>query len=109
MSLITFLLALLAFLPAPADAPQAPAQYEALKGNAEESYAEKSFHRAHELYAQAGKLELPASDRRWVEFRLADTTWRSETASPSADPTVRDKARAALEELIRKSGDDHDR
>lgn len=109
MSLITFLLALLAFLPAPAEALLAPAQYEALKGKAEESYTEKSFRRAHELYEQAGKLELPASERRWVEFRLADTTWRSEASSPSADPTVREGSRGALEELIRRSGNDHDR
>src|SRR5258708_36771066 len=109
MSLISFLLALVAFLPAPADAPRAPAQYEALKGKAEESYAEKSFHRAHELYEQAGKVGLPAADRGWVEFRLADTTWRGEASSPSEDPTVRDEVRATLEELIRKRGDDHDR
>jgi uncharacterized protein YfaS (alpha-2-macroglobulin family) len=109
MSLISFLLALLSFWPLPAESVHDPAQYPAVKAKAEESYTEKSFRHAHDLYVQAGKNELPVTERRWVDFRIADTAWRDDAASPSSDPTARNGAQAALEELIRKSGDDHDR
>lgn len=98
MSLISLLLSLLFAM------AQAP-----LIQQADASYAEKSFERAHQLYEEAAKLELAAEERRWVELRLADTAWRSDAASPDFDPTKREAARAAIEELIRKSGDDHDR
>src|SRR4051794_38067101 len=74
--------------------------YDALKRDAEKFFEEKSYARAHELYEQASKLELPAAERRWVAFRLADTAWR-------ADGEKRDPS--ALLELIRQTGDDHDR
>lgn len=74
--------------------------YDALKREAEKYFEEKSYSRAHELYEQAGKLALPEDERRWVEFRLADTAWR-------ADGQNRDTS--ALEEVIRKSGENHDR
>ncbi len=114
MPFITLVLSLLSLLPMQARiAMQAagvqPAGYEALRSRAEASYAEKSFGRAHELYEEASKLTLSSDEKRWVEFRLADTSWRAAAANPSADPTVRDAARAALEELVRKAGDDHDR
>src|ERR1700682_5327157 len=110
MSLVTFLLALFTFLPATNHAPPLPALYPGLKEQAETSYAEKSFRRAHDLYEETLKMpSMPADERRWVEFRLADTAWRSDAASPSTDPTAHDRARAALEELIRQSGADHDR
>lgn len=83
--------------------------YDALRTQAEARYAEKSFGLAHELYEQASRLELDAPRRRWVSFRLADTAWRSDSAAPSPDPTVREQARQALEELLRESGADHDR
>jgi uncharacterized protein YfaS (alpha-2-macroglobulin family) len=86
-----------------------PAKYTTLRAEAETRYAEKSFARAHELYESAAKLELPAAERRWVELRLADTAWRIDAANPATDVTARDAARDALLELIRKSGDDHDR
>ncbi|HEX2121038.1 MAG TPA: alpha-2-macroglobulin, partial [Thermoanaerobaculia bacterium] len=88
---------------APARPPQATGSaYDALKHEAEVQYAEKSFSRARELYEQASKLTLPPAERRWVEFRLADTTWRADAGSPAADPAVRENARKALEELIRR-------
>ena len=60
-----------------AAAPQAPSTYAKLKADAEREYAEKSFRRAHELYEQAAKLDLPPDERRWVTFRLADTELRA--------------------------------
>ncbi len=110
MSLISFLLALLRFLPASGGAPSAPSSYGQLKEQAEQSYAEKSFGRAHGFYEQALKLpSLAPDERRWIEFRLADTAWRNDAASPLSDPTARSGAQTALEQLILKSGDDHDR
>jgi uncharacterized protein YfaS (alpha-2-macroglobulin family) len=86
-----------------------PDGYEALRKRAEASYEEKSFRIAHDLYEQAAKLDLPAEERRWVAFRLADTAWRSDAASPSPDATVREKAREALDRLLADSKDDHER
>jgi len=79
--------------------------YDALKTQAEKFFGEKSFSRAHELYEQASGLQLPAAERRWVEFRLADTSWR---AAPD-DRDVRQKAQLALEEILRKSPEPRDR
>ena len=92
LSLITLLLA-------------ATPPYDALKSQAEKFFEEKSFSRAHEVYEQASALQLPADERRWVEFRLADTSWRG---APE-DQDVRRKAQQALEELIRRSAENHDR
>src|ERR1700759_2891168 len=60
----------------PPAAPQ-PAAYVTLRDEAEASYAEKTFSRAHELYQQAAALDLGAGTPRWVEFALADTAWRA--------------------------------
>src|SRR4028118_874957 len=86
--------------------PQSASAYDRIKADAEREYAEKSFRRAHELYEQAAKLDLAPADRRWVTFRLADTTLRADAASPDADPTARNAARQALEKLIAESPDD---
>ena len=78
-----------------------PAQgYEALKAEAERYYAEKSYARAHAIYEQAAKLDLPAEEKRWVTMRLADTAWR-------ADDEDRDDARKVLDEIV--NGTTHDR
>ncbi len=74
--------------------------YDALKAEAEKYYAEKSFTRARDLYVEAAKLQLPDADRRWVEMRIADATWRADAPSPAPDPTAREKARADLERII---------
>jgi uncharacterized protein YfaS (alpha-2-macroglobulin family) len=74
--------------------------YDALKSEAERFYAEKSYARAHEIYEQASKLSLPDEERRWVELRLADTAWRAGENNRDAGP---------LQEIIRKSGENHDR
>lgn len=105
MPIFTLVIALLAQLALPAPPPQ----YDALKRDAERDYAEKSFQRAHDLYEKAAKLDLPAEERRWTEMRLADTSWRVDNADPYQPSPQRDGAVAALEDLIRKSGDTHDR
>jgi uncharacterized protein YfaS (alpha-2-macroglobulin family) len=73
--------------------------YDAIRTEAEKEYAEKSFARAHALYEQAAQLQLAGDEKRWVEFRLADTAWRADAGSPDDDPTKRDAARAALQVL----------
>jgi alpha-2-macroglobulin len=80
--------------------------FDALRRQAETYYEEKSFSRARELYEQAPKLRLSADELRWVEFRIADTTWRADAASPDADATRLDRARVTLEQLARTSPPD---
>jgi uncharacterized protein YfaS (alpha-2-macroglobulin family) len=75
--------------------------YDAIRAEAEKHYAEKSFGRAHALYEEAAKLKLDAEETRWVAFRLADTTWRADAAAADRDPSKREAARLALEELIK--------
>ncbi|MGZ7030951.1 MAG: MG2 domain-containing protein, partial [Thermoanaerobaculia bacterium] len=89
--------------------PQVTTTYAALKQQAEEAYAEKSFGRAHELYEQASRLDAPQQEKRWIAMRLADTAWRNDAANPGADDTHRSEAQRALEDLIRTSEEDHDR
>ncbi|MEW6129056.1 MAG: alpha-2-macroglobulin family protein [Acidobacteriota bacterium] len=75
--------------------------YQKLKTEAEKYYAEKSFSKAREIYTPAKDLKLSAADSRWVAFRLADTLWRAQAATQTADSTKYDEARQQLEALIR--------
>src|SRR5207248_6646940 len=88
-----------------------PPEYQSLKKEAEKLFADGSFARAHEAYQKAEAMELPAEEKRWVEFRLADTQWRSQATTETADTTKLDQARKQLEMLIRDITrvDDHDR
>ena len=83
--------------------------YDKLKTEAEILYGEKSFSRANELYARAKSLPLAAAEARWVAFRLADTQWRAQAATQTADSTKYDEARQQLEALIRDIQRDEDR
>ena len=85
--MIRQLLALISFLLL-STAP--PASYDALKREAEKHFDEKSFAKAHEVYERASKLDLPADERRWVTFRLADTAWRA-AEDEDRDSTVLDQ------------------
>src|SRR5437879_1910694 len=89
----------------------ASADFEKLKTDAEKQYADGSYALAHETYAKAPLADLLPGDRRWVEFRLADTQWRSQAATQTADTTNLDEARHQLEVLIRDVTrvEDHDR
>ena len=85
--------------------------FEKLKADAEKQYADGSYALAHETYAKAQLDDLPPADKRWVEFRLADTQWRAQAATQTADTTKLDEARHQLEVLIRDITrvEDHDR
>lgn len=75
--------------------------YPQLKNEAETQFAQGSYARAHEIYSRIDKTKLGAADLRWVEFRLADTSWRAQAATQSSDQTPVEQAQKKLEELIR--------
>lgn len=76
-------------------------EYADLKARAENLVADGSYSLAHDLYKKADKQKLPLEEARWVDFRLADTSWRSEAATQKADTTKIDEAGRNLNELIR--------
>src|SRR5690348_4849211 len=82
-------------------AAQTNNDYATLKADAEKLFAEGSFARAHEVYDKAHALDVSAADLRWVEFRLADTQWRSQAATQTADNTQFEQAQRKLDDLVR--------
>ncbi len=75
--------------------------YDKLKSEAEHLYADASYGKAREVYLKARALELSKTESRWVDFRLADTEWRSQAATHTSDSTKYDEARRRLEILVR--------
>lgn len=92
-----------------AQASQAPAEYEALKAHAERLYADGSYAKARELYAQADAMDLSRAQSRWVDFRLADAQWRAQAGSQTSDSSTFDEARKALEAVIARVEREEDR
>src|SRR5262249_8408826 len=76
-------------------------EYQKLRADAEKYYAQASYSLAHKLYQQARALSLPPAEARWVDFRLADTLWRSQAATQTADTTAFEQAQRQLEALVR--------
>ena len=105
------LFSILALLASTAVAFSQSADYAASKATAERFYTEGSYARAHDVYAKVDFSSLPAQDARWVEFRLADTQWRSAAASSNPDSSELDAARDSLEKQIQDltRDDQHDR
>ncbi|MGH8024696.1 MAG: alpha-2-macroglobulin, partial [Limisphaerales bacterium] len=87
-----------------------PPDYAANKAIAEKFYFQGSYEKAHDLYAKMDVSSLPEQDARWVEFRLADTQWRSAAASANPDTSKLDAAGDSLEKQIRDltRDDQHD-
>src|SRR6185503_18896838 len=85
------------------------ADYAKLKTDAEQLYAAGSYARANEVYSQVVKSGLTAAEARWVEFRLADTSWRAQAETETADTTKFEAAQKQLEELIRATDKDDER
>ncbi|MEW6210143.1 MAG: alpha-2-macroglobulin family protein [Acidobacteriota bacterium] len=83
--------------------------YQSIKSEAERYYSEGSYARAHELYLRADTLKLDPSDARWVDFRVADTLWRAQAATQTADSSKFDQARSQLESLVRDVKREEDR
>src|SRR5262245_15017912 len=92
-------------------APQSrQSSYGALKTEAERLYAEASYGQAREIYLRARAIKLQPEEARWVEFRLADTLWRAQAATQTADTTRYEAAQQQLEAIIRdrRRPEDHD-
>ncbi|HET6973798.1 MAG TPA: alpha-2-macroglobulin family protein [Pyrinomonadaceae bacterium] len=83
--------------------------YSQLKNDAETQYAQGSYARANEIYSRVDKSKLNPTEARWVEFRLADTSWRAEAATQTSDTTRLEQSQKQLEELIRVKDKDTDR
>src|ERR1041384_7707565 len=105
MKTITISILILLLLNAVAQQPD----YSQLRSEAEAQYAQGSYARANELYAKVDKTKLSASDSRWVEFRLADTSWRAQAGTQTPDNTRYEQAQKQLEELIRVADKETDR
>ncbi|HEV7745967.1 MAG TPA: alpha-2-macroglobulin family protein [Pyrinomonadaceae bacterium] len=99
------LLAFLYFLPTTTQ----QADYAKLKAEAEQSYAAGSYARANEAYSKIDKKGLAPAEVRWVDFRLADTLWRAQAATETADTTKFEQAQKQLEELIRVNDKEDER
>ena len=82
-------------LPALSLVAQSP-DFTQLKARAEKLFTEGSYKQAWEEYSKAGKLSLSADQKRWVEFRLADSSWRAESAGGNSDYQVYDKIEKEL-------------
>ncbi|MBI4750569.1 MAG: alpha-2-macroglobulin [Acidobacteria bacterium] len=76
-------------------------QYQTLKAQAEKLYQEKSYALANAEYAKINPALLPLAESRWVQFRLADTLWRSQAATETADISQFDRAQRQLDTLVR--------
>lgn len=85
------------------------ADYAKLKSDAEQYYAAGSYARANEVYRKVDQTGLAPAEARWVEFRLADTSWRAQSATETADTTKFEQAQKQLEELIRTNDKDDER
>ncbi|MBI2213470.1 MAG: alpha-2-macroglobulin [Acidobacteria bacterium] len=70
------------------------------KKDAEALYAEGSWALAHEKYAGIDQASLSDDEKRWVRFRLADTSWRKLSTDELSDTTPIDDARRELEKLL---------
>ena len=90
-----FLIAALAAL-----APRTnPTDWKEIRARAEKLFAEGSFELAHRAYDEASTLALAGPERRWLAFRLADTDWRSASATDTPDTTRIERAKGALDAL----------
>src|SRR5262245_53984952 len=75
--------------------------YSQQRSDAEAAYAQGSYSRANEIYTRVDQSKLASADARWVNFRLADTSWRAQAATETSDSTRFEQAQKQLEELIR--------
>ncbi|HEX7529822.1 MAG TPA: MG2 domain-containing protein, partial [Pyrinomonadaceae bacterium] len=83
--------------------------YAQVRAEAERAYDSGSYARANEVYAKVNRAGLSAAEARWVEFRLADTSWRAQAGSQTSDTTKSEQAQKQLEELIRTNDKEDDR
>jgi uncharacterized protein YfaS (alpha-2-macroglobulin family) len=107
--LLLCLLSALCLAVSNADQSTNQSEYQTFKTEAERLYRDGSYSKARELYQRAASLNPSGEEARWVEFRLADTQWRAQAATQTADSTKYDEARQKLEALIRDIRREEDR
>ncbi|MFH1807449.1 MAG: alpha-2-macroglobulin family protein [Pseudomonadota bacterium] len=106
----TSLVALLALhLAAASPSTRLPADYLKLKQQAEQKHAQGAYQQALELYQKASPAKLPPAEKRWIEFRLADASWRSTAAAHRTDSSDFEKAIAELTRLASEVQREQDR
>jgi len=76
------------------------AELPVLTGEAERLYSEGSYELAHKAYAKIDLAQLSAEEKRWVQFRSAETLARSQASSNQTDDSVQRKAEADLKKFI---------
>ncbi|HEY3451520.1 MAG TPA: MG2 domain-containing protein [Myxococcales bacterium] len=109
-AMLPLLAALPLLLAAAAPAPKPATDFAALKAQAERLVAEKSFAKAHEAFEALAKLpDAPASEKRWIAFRLADTEWRSLASSDNSDSSRLEAAQRDLLKLVENANRAEDR
>jgi hypothetical protein len=91
------------------EAAKTQSSYAQLKSDAERMYAEGSYAKAYEIYANIDKKTISEAEARWVNFRIADTSWRAQSATETADNTKYELAQKQLEELIRTNDKEEER
>ena len=62
-----------------------------------------SYAKANEIYGKIDVSALSSEEARWVEFRMADTEWRSQARTDNADTTKLDAAHGDLEKTNSRS------
>ena len=75
--------------------------YGLLKEQGESYFQKESFAKSHQVYLKAQKLDLSPPDKRWVDFRVADTQWRSQAGTNNPDRSKLEQARSKLQKMIR--------
>ena len=67
---------------------------------AERLYSEGSYKQAHDAYQKLADNLGNSEDRRWLEFRMAETLARAEAMSLNADDSTGRTAETALRKLV---------
>lgn len=104
-------LTFLSFHPSLNPAEAQPGEYTSLQKQGENYFKQDSFAKSREVYLKASRLKLAPEQKKWVAFRLADTLWRAQAATNTSDSSTYEKARGALEKMVRdiKRTEDQDR
>ncbi len=84
-----------------AEPETAAVDYAGLKAQAEAYYAQHSYALARDAYLLATNLAPSAPERRWTALRIADTRWRAQAGSKTANATAFEQAQRELDALVR--------
>ena len=79
--------------------------YGLLKKQGESYFKKESFAKAHEVYLKTQKLDLSPPDQRWVDFRVADTLWRSQAGTNNPDRSKMEYGQRPVHRLCKPADD----